>query len=450
MATAGRSGGIFDAVGRLGKRSSAWFVRALVVAFLLHVPLFPNKIARLLDMLFASKRIGAYEGDAGAVIPIDLDLEDRDLVGNEAPAPGAAASGASENKSPVPRFGDGLDGGAPDGGKKPKPKPRLDAGPSPEPLEPEDAGAPDAGDAGVEEPKVAVATPSDAAGAAGKIRARDANVEVYLAGECLRGHPLATSFGNLLRAVPEWSSFFQDTPIDPITNLEHLLLTGPQLVDSSNVVAVMDFKMPESDMKTIVDGVVKKHGGSWLGGTPLPTAEAHVQKADRLFALVPGKHMLVILPANAKKELDGLTQRKGFSKQCRAGVLVSLKYPWKPFEKIFPLPRSIEWMKVAVVPTKDGGADVKVEARDGDPAVKQHAADIAKALNAARTTTIDLGFLTRTVEVMDEVKLEAKGDRILGGSHVSESQLRMIMAGVTKKLTEHLGAASSSGGEGKK
>src|SRR5438105_1125632 len=230
------------------------FRLALTVAFLLHVPFFPSRFARIVAFLFHSPEMGDYDDpDAEAIVPIDLDLEGKILV---AEAPSASATAHAPDAE-----GD-ADAGAPHA-QKAKPK---DAGP------PDDAGA-----APVQEPIVA-------AGKAGEIAAKNPNVQVLISGDCLRSHDLAAAFGKLLRAIPEWSSFFEGTPIDPIQDLAHMLVTGPRFHDdSSGVVAVMDFKASEEKMREIVEGVVKHAGGAAIEGAPLPAWRAKLEGADRIF-----------------------------------------------------------------------------------------------------------------------------------------------------------------------
>ncbi len=85
MAQATRARGPADTVW-VSRFERTFFVRALIVALILHVPLLPLPVfewARL--ALFGSA--GDYDdADAAAVVPIDLDLLGKDLTA-EAPAP---------------------------------------------------------------------------------------------------------------------------------------------------------------------------------------------------------------------------------------------------------------------------------------------------------------------------------------------------------------------------
>ena len=77
------------------------------------------------------------------------------------------------------------------------------------------------------------------------------------------------------------------------------------------MVAVMDFNVPDAKIKSAVDIIVNSVNGEWLDDTPVPTARAKVGGGDRLFAIVPGKRLLVVLPFEAKDQLEGLKKTKG-------------------------------------------------------------------------------------------------------------------------------------------
>ncbi len=50
-----------------------------------------------------------------------------------------------------------------------------------------------------------------------------------IAGNVIRKHQLGASFARILVLIPEWHQFFADSPIDPIRDLNHLLITAPRL-----------------------------------------------------------------------------------------------------------------------------------------------------------------------------------------------------------------------------
>lgn len=419
------------------------FAIAVTVAFVLHLPLVPSKLNEWLQLLLQGQAADYDDRDAKAIIPIDLDLL------NEEPSPtavGAPPSPPAGDPPPAaPKVaGDGamiadagpIDAGpadaAADAEAPRKKRPVSDAGPA-EDAGPADAGAPSLHD------------PIAAAGGAGKIAAKDSNIQVLIAGNVIRKHQLGASFARILVLIPEWHQFFADSPIDPIRDLNHLLITAPRLRgDSSKLVAVMDFNVPESKIKDAVDLIVTNAGGSWLEDAPVPTARAKVSAGDRLFALVPGKRLLVVLPYEAKDQLEGLKKSKGFP-SSKVGIVISMVTPSRPFRNIFALPDTLKWMRVAVTPTADGGADVAIEGGDAsEKDAQKHAPEITKAFDSVRTVNL----VVTTLDVIDHAEFVADGATIKTQVHVSEAQLKRIVGMAEMQLaalSRDRAAAAASG-----
>lgn len=398
------------------------FVRALVIAALLHFPLVPS---RFLDWvrLALFHQVGDYDDkDAQAVVPIDLDLLAKDPVA-EPPAPAPAPPPAP----PAPGPSDAIvDAGPPPPKPKPKPAPPKelpDAG-APEPSASADAGPLDGG------APPPLKDPMAAAGGAGKIAAKDPNVQLLLSGKAMRKHALGQFFSRVLLAIPEWRQFFQGTPIDPINDLDHILITAPRLKgDSAKMVAIMGFGVGAEPIREAIDQVVHRTNGVWLEDAPVKAARAKVAGAPRLFALLPQKKLLVILPGDAEAELEKLKQAKPF-RNSSEGLVVSLLTPSRPFRDFITLPDSIKWMRIALSPTADGGADVAIDAGDASwQDAERHAEQLTRELERRRK--VDLGVVT--LEILDPVTFESSGDTIRARTHISRSKLGQIMAFVEQQ-----------------
>ncbi|MFO0762312.1 MAG: hypothetical protein U0359_38085 [Byssovorax sp.] len=409
------------------------FALALTVAFLLHAPLFPTGIGQWIRMLLSGGAQDYNDADAQAIIPIDLDL-----AGPESPAPSNAALAATAES---PAHAPDETNGASDAGVDAAPGAGLDAGaasdagadasaprkrPEPKDAGPADAAPPDAAPPPIRDPIAA-------AGGAGSVSSKEANVQVLIAGKALRKHPLGASFSRLLVLLPSWRQFFEGTPIDPIRDIDHVLITGPRFKDdSSKMVAVMDFNLPESKIKDAIGSLAERTNGGWIDDAPLPAAKARVAAGDRIFAIVPGKKLLVVLPLEAKDQLGGLKQTKGF-RSSPVGVVISLLNPARPFAGLFPVPDTLKWLRVAVTPTADGGADVALEAGDKSPEeAKKHAADLTLALDQVRV----IDALLTKIEVLDHTEFFADKDVVKARVHVNSRQLMLIMGNVEQKIRD--------------
>jgi hypothetical protein len=392
------------------------FAIAVTVAFILHLPFLPTNLGEWMQRMMQGSAADYDDHDASAIIPIDLDLM------NDEPSPSAESTAPPPPPTPPPPAPTGdtatiVDAGAPDAEapRKKRPPPSdagiADAGPI------EDAGVVDAGPPSVRDPIAA-------AGGAGKISAKDPNVQVLIAGNVIRKHQLGAAFAQILVLIPEWHQFFADSPIDPIRDLNHLLITAPRFRgDTSKVVAVMDFNVPEAKIRGALDLIVNSVNGSWLDDTPVPTARARVGGGDRLFALVPGKKLLVVLPFEAKDQLEGLKKSKGFP-NSKVGIAISMVSPARPFKGLFALPDTLKWLRVAVTPTADGGADVALEGGDASEAdAQKHAPEITRAFDSVRVVSL----VITTLELVDHAEFVAEGASIKAQVHVSEAQLRRVV-----------------------
>ena len=382
-------------------RARRAFRRAIVIAALLHAPLIPS---RLFDWIRVAlfHDIGDYDdADAGTIIPIDMDLLTREPAA-EPPAP------APPPPAPPP----------PAGGPAAEPA----APPAPAPAPPADAGPP---------APAPVREPLAAAGAAGKISAKDPNVQLLVSGNVLRKHEIGPWLSRILLAIPEWHQFFQDSPIDPIRDINHLLITAPRLRgDAGKMVVVMDLNLPADQVHAAVDAVVHRSNGVWLEDAPVTAARARVGGASRVFALLPQKHLLVILPGDATDQLDQLKHAKPFRNSAE-GIVISLLTPARPFRGFFPLPDTLKWLRLAVVPTADGGVDLAIDAGDRSP---EDATRDAEALTREieRRRTIDV--LGLTIDIIDAVTFETSGDTLRARTHISGPKLRRIMAFVEQQI----------------
>lgn len=407
MAQATRLRGPGDTVSRAPRFERAFRV-ALVVALLLHLPFLPLRVFDWARIALFGDPADYDDPDAGAIIPIDLDLQVRDLVA-ESPPP--APPPPPTPAKPVPTGERLADAGAPrDTAKHPAEPVPLNHAPRP------------------------LVDPVSAAGDAGKIAAKDPNIQILLAGNVLRKHALGPWAAGLLVQIPEWRAFFEGSPIDPIRDLDHLLITAPRFRgDTSKVVAVMDVNLSPALTREAVDLMLRRTHGVWLEGTPVTTARARVGGAARLFALVPEHRLLVVLPAEAMDQLGRLKHRKGFRNSAE-GVVVSMVTPARPFKGFFPLPETLKWLRLALTPTADGGADLALDAGDRSSAEAQtDAAAMTREIEARRKIDV-LGLAS--VEIVGPVTFAAEGDVIRGRTHLPAQKLQLIMSWVAQAARE--------------
>lgn len=392
------------------------FLGMVGLSLVLHSPLTPfAALLGLLGFLGLSDPVEAQDLPPITAIPVDI-LYDEPTEAEPEPV-------ASEPAEPTP---------AP-----PEPEPEVAA------LEP--APAPEAPDAGVEEAQDAGADASEPAepemgdpvalsGSAGKIADENANVRIKIDTEKVREHPLGAKIGQVLARVPQWHDFLGPAKLDPIQDIDRLLIAGPQLRDSSEVIAVLKYNVEQSAMEAAIDGLVQRSSGRWLPG-PTKAASARADRAERIFSFIaPG--LLAIVPPSAER--DALRPRpKGLTFPPIPGDAVLTAFiqtPHKVYTGLpFRFPESFQWVKASVMPAEDGGAIASIEAQDESESEAAANADWLERSVVAVTSPRGLAaaaaqFLYGGDKFIQEVSFRAEGAKIRGTLRLTASQLHIILS----------------------
>ncbi len=286
-------------------------------------------------------------------------------------------------------------------------------------------------EAGVSRP---IRDPIGLAGDAQRIAPQDPNVSLLIYPERIRSHRLANQFAPTLTKLRNWRNFFGGTELDPVRDTDRILLAGPQLRDSSRVVAVVRYNVPQERVRTAIDVVVKRSGdrGRWENKR-VPVAKAHVDGAERYFVLT-GPGVLVVVPPDGLDQALGLPRNLRFPQGGNDAVVLFLKYPANAFRDMpVKLPTSVEWMRFSLSLNPAGGADARLEAKDRDAeSAAKNAPDLTETVNKAMV--VDLLFTKR--RLLDPVTFRAEGDRIRAETHVTDAQLRHILSMVAAKIEQ--------------
>ncbi|MCK6590813.1 MAG: hypothetical protein L6Q76_24900, partial [Polyangiaceae bacterium] len=157
---------------------------------------------------------------------------------------------------------------------------------------------------------------------------------------------------------------------------------------------------------------------------------AKADKAERIFALVPEKNLLVILPAKEEAQLKKLKAMKAFSKSSPVAIVISMVTPSRPFKGILPVPETFKWLRMGVTPTGEG-ATVSLEAADASPEeARRHAQDLTAQVELLRGQLRfenPLPFGPKTIEAFDKIEFVADGNLVRAELKLSMRQLKAIM-----------------------
>jgi hypothetical protein len=397
-------------------RRMRWLV---LVSVLVHTPLTP--LIALLGIFGWLSAPDLAPLDVAPITAIPVDIFEEETPPPAAPEPPPdpvpVASPALDKTTPkvvkaVPKDG-GADGGALDAG------PETDAG---------DAGA-DAGTLGDGGVDGGIAEPVALSGDARKVVDPNANVRVTVYTEKIRTHPLGARVGRLLSSVYQWKDFFGPASIDPIRDVDRILIVGPELRNSSGVVAVIKLNLHRAQIQAALDAIVKAdpEHGEWLDAG-FPAARAYADRAPRVF-VVPAPGVVVVTPPSAEKSALSLGKKTGI--RPAQGDEVALAYVIKPSNltrgnDLIQLPPSLKWVRARLTPDTKGGGTVDVEAEDETADLAEaHAKDIARQLMAEDLRLWALQFPeSRLVERAD---LHADGSMIRGSIYLGPGWVQAFL-----------------------
>lgn len=478
------------------------FLLCCVLAAIVHLPAIPLRLMGWLDLLLDAPQSRHEDDpiDAESFIPIELDLDDLRPAGEPGgepegsaqpggpsggetelelgapPTPSATAPPAVSASAPPPPpppppgpsaqvKDDALDAGPPDAA--PPEDPYADAGPpdtadaGPEDAGPDDAGLPDA--APVAEPATSTPPPiasldrlPDAGPPAKPLQDPDEltkvtkgltaapNVQVLLVGKQLRTHAVGKELGKLLSSLREWKSFFEGTGIDPVRDLEHMQITGPELRNSSQVVSILEFSSSPETIKKALDVVVQRGGGSWLEGKPFPTARARADRAPRLFVILPTRRILAVLPGKDEAKIDDLARLPAYPADLPFAIQISMVTPHRAFRTldVIEIPDSILKMRLRAYAHGAGGGKLELQFLDASPEkATEHATKLTEQWGKVQAAAM-LGLI-----FLDDMPFHAEGATIVGSTTFTREQLERILA-LADKTFAGKGAGKSRGAKG--
>jgi hypothetical protein len=394
----------------------------LALSAALHVALTPFAgLLGLMAWLLAPPPQAEVEAEQLRSIPITL-LSDEELGQIEAyERAREAASTAAVSEAVLP-----TEPAAPAPARAAEPSPPASPARPPPPPAPKVGPVPARGDA------EGIGHPVAMSGVTSEVVDSNANVNLLMVTERLRRHPLGTRIGRLIVDFPQWSSFFESGEIDPVRDINRILIVGPQFRRSADVVAILEHDLPQPVLRAAVDRLVQRPPrGRWLKAK-FPAARAHADRAERLFALT-APHVIVVAPLQLERQILATPPTHFPSPQGDAALVLHVKTPWRALAGLpLALPPSLAWLRLDVIPNDDGGALVGISAEDADAQqAADHAQSLSMALNAL--TNPDLGALgaligLRSIAFVDKIHFQARDRRISGQVRVTPRQLERLLA----------------------
>jgi hypothetical protein len=252
-------------------------------------------------------------------------------------------------------------------------------------------------------------TAEDMLGEAGRIVEGRPNVVLLVNSAVIRAHPIGARIGPLIRATTRWDEYMKAGPVDPISDLQWVLVAGSSLragfTDDNRYLAVHDIPEPQAD--SIIDAI----GRAYAKGGPFKVKAANVKATlgeaegvERVF-LRPSARVLAIVHPSVALATAQVLEKVTVPAAVRPGEMMraALERPWMTFPM---LPRSIKSARIWMLPEPNGGARVFAE---GDCEGIEEAAVAARALGESiqRANSLVVRLVTRGL--LNDVQVKSDG-----------------------------------------
>jgi hypothetical protein len=297
-----------------------------------------------------------------------------------------------------------------------------------------DAGADGAAIDGGEVAALDAAAPLEPQAIADAVQGGPAAIEIAINAEVIRKHPVGLKMGSLLRGIPQWDDFMHGTPIDPVNDVDWILISGNSLIHTENDSVVLHYSVSDAIVDRAVSIVTHRygHGGAIDAGVPGVRANlAFADRAERML-LRPGSHLLAIVPPRIAPTIARQLAGRHIAPPLRPGEALFWKFVG-PHRMLGELPESITEMRLRVVPRADGGADVYAE---GD--TKDEEAATAAARDVARFVRHHDDPITSLVTrgILDHVDVGNEGKVVTAHLSASLEQIANLVSVVDGLMDE--------------
>jgi hypothetical protein len=263
-------------------------------------------------------------------------------------------------------------------------------------------------------------------GAVGSVQADVVAIIVAVNFELIRKHPLAGRLGGLFRAIPQWDEFMNGTTIDPVRDIDWLLIAGPSLVNTAKDTMTLRYSTSDAVADHFIDAVAKKYarGGAFDAGVPgMKATLAHADRAERVI-LRPQSHVLLVVPPSlAEKMARKVMTARVWPQMKPPGLYANMKFT-NPHHAIPDIPDTITELRLRIVPRADNGADVFAE---GDTKDSDTAVSAARDVKAAFRSHNNIFVSAMTHGLLDDVEVSSEGPLVKAHLTASMVQIATVL-----------------------
>jgi chemotaxis protein histidine kinase CheA len=257
----------------------------------------------------------------------------------------------------------------------------------------------------------------------------------------LRDTPAEALVAPLFACNAEWR-WFADRGVTPLRDLDGVMMTGPQLSDSSKLTVAVQHRLKSSEVQTVVTSLVAASGPR---GTFLEDDVARIvfQHKDRV--VFPHQtQMVFVAPPVGWETIRGMKGPLSLPPADGRAFSLTLQNPSRPLKKLgLRMSDKLTEMKLDVFANPDGGADVQidfeaataesaaVEAKGVNEVFAQSIADVAQLAQVAKAPGA-LGAQAQAALTFPTPSFDAVDKRITGTMHFAPAEAQGLLGLVSK------------------
>ena len=269
------------------------------------------------------------------------------------------------------------------------------------------------------------------------------NVTLAVWFSALRGGPAEALVAPLFACNAEWR-WFGERGVVPLRDLDGVMMTGPQLSDSSKLTVAVQHRLKSSEVQTVVQSLVSASGprGAFLEDD---VARIVFQRKDRV-VFPHEKNMVFVAPATGWEPIRAMQGPLALPPAEGRALSITLQNPSRPLKKFgLKMPERLTEMKLDVFANPDGGSDVQIdfEAPSAEIAAAEtkqvndvFAQSIADMTALAKVGSSGLGADAKSALAFPKPSFDAVDKRITATVHFAPNESQGLMGLVSKLVCQ--------------
>ncbi len=280
----------------------------------------------------------------------------------------------------------------------------------------------DAGSGGPRDPQAIL-------GAAGDIQVDKVLVMVVVNAEVIRKSPSGPSLAALLRRVDQWDQFMRGTDIDPVKDIDWIIISGPSIQNTTRDVVLVHYSASDAKVDHAMDVVASNYpqGGAFDAGVGSMKAVRSFSDGAERVVMQPRPHVLAVVPTSAAAKVARQLAAASVPAHVRKGEALYLRVvdPHHPMPQI---PAEVSELRLRIVPTDDDGADVLLEGDTASAdAARKAAGEIQALLQSINGSMIGIGVRLAAGDLLDGIEVTTQATVVKVRMHASAEQIAGIL-----------------------